>query len=167
MFSLRSWATPITIGSFVISALSGVILFFHWNIGMMKPAHEYLSWFLIVGVAMHIVINWRSMLGYFKKPIPLAIIGTFFVLTALSFFTFGGNSPAGGGKNMKVAMKSFELLQSAPVTTIAQLSNVAPSTLTERLKAKGIVVESADQTLNNIAQSNDLNGLEVLSILIK
>jgi len=167
MFNLRSWATPITIGSFIISALSGVILFFHWNVGMMKPAHEYLSWFLILGVVMHIVINWRPMLIYFKKPIPLAIIGVFIILTALSFVTLGEGSSEHGGKNRKVAMKSFELLQSAPISVIAQLSKVTTDSLTERLEAKGITVKSADQTLTNIAKNNDLDALEVLSVLIK
>ena len=87
MFNLRSWATPITIGSFVISAISGVILFFHLNIGLMKPAHEWLSWFMILGVAMHVFTNWRAFLQYFKKPIPLAVIGVFLLLTVLSFFS--------------------------------------------------------------------------------
>ena len=103
MFNLRSWATPLTIGSFIISALSGIILFFHWDIGMMKPAHEYLSWFLVLGVIMHIIINWRPMLVYFKKPIPLTIIGIFIILTALSFATLGESSGDHGGKNRKVA----------------------------------------------------------------
>ena len=167
MFNLRSWATPITIGSFLISALSGVILFFHWNIGMMKPAHEYLSWFLILGVAMHLVINWRPMLNYFKKPIPLAVIGLFIVLTALSFFTLGDGNVNGGGKHNKMGVKTTELLKSAPITMIAQLSKVTPDTLTQRLEAEGIVVLSIDQTVINIAKSNNLNTQQVLSVLIK
>ncbi|MEZ5476590.1 MAG: DUF4405 domain-containing protein [Thiolinea sp.] len=61
MFTLRNWATPITIGSFIISAITGVLIFFHINIGLVKPAHEWLSWFMILGVAMHLVINWRAL----------------------------------------------------------------------------------------------------------
>jgi len=165
MFNLRSWATPITIGSFIISALSGVILFFHWNIGLMKPAHEYLSWFLVLGVAMHIVINWRPMLNYFKKPIPLTVISVFVILTALSFFTLGNVN--GVGKHNKMGVKTTELLKSAPITMIAQLSEVSPDKLTQRLEAAGIAVLSTDQTIMNIAKSNNLNTQQVLSVLIK
>jgi len=167
MFNLRSWATPLTIGSFIISALSGIILFFHWDIGMMKPAHEYLSWFLVLGVIMHIIINWRPMLVYFKKPIPLAIIGIFIILTALSFATLGESSGDHGGKNRKVAMQSLKLLQSAPISMIAKLSEVTPESLSKKLKEKGFVVISESQTLASIAKNNDTSAQEVLSILIK
>lgn len=165
MFNLRSWATPITVGSFVISAISGVILFFHLNIGLMKPAHEWLSWFMILGVGMHLVINWRAFILYFKKPIPLAVMGIFLLLTVLSFFSLGGGGKGEGGNTRQTAMKSMRLLQSAPVTMIAQLSKSTPESLIARLKEKGITVDNAGQTLADIAKSNNKKPRDLLSIV--
>ena len=167
MFNLRSWATPITIGSFVISAISGVILFFHLNIGLMKPAHEWLSWFMILGVAMHVFTNWRAFLLYFKKPIPLAVIGVFLLLTVLSFFSLGSGGEGKGGGTRQTAMKSMKLLQSAPITMIAQMAKSSPDALIERLKAKGITVENAGQTLAEIAKNNKRKPQDLLSIVTK
>lgn len=166
MFNLRNWATPITIGSFIISALSGVILFFHLNIGMMKPAHEWLSWFMILGVALHLVTNWRAFTNYFKKRIPLAIIGTFALLTVLSFFSLGGGDEGGKGNTRATSMKSMRLLQNTPVTLLAQIDNSTPEALIERLKAGGINVENAEQKLSDIAKANQTDPQKLLQMVI-
>ena len=166
MLNLRNWATPITVGSFIISAISGVILFFHLNIGMMKPAHEWLSWFMILGVALHVFTNWHSFKQYFKKPIPLAVISVFVILTALSFFTVGQDDKEGGRKNFRAtANQSMQLLQSTPVYLIAQIAKTTPEAMIERLTSQGMKVENAAQNLVEIAGSNNRNVRELLMIV--
>jgi len=46
---MREWATPVTIGAFGLIALTGVMLFFKVQYGMVKPVHEWLSWLLVIG----------------------------------------------------------------------------------------------------------------------
>lgn len=36
----REWATPLTIGSFLLIAVTGVLMFFHLDSGLNKLAHE-------------------------------------------------------------------------------------------------------------------------------
>ena len=50
----REWATPITIGAFLLSAVTGVLLFFHLDSGLNKLAHEWLSWVLLAAVAFDV-----------------------------------------------------------------------------------------------------------------
>ena len=59
----RSWATPIAAGAFLLSAVTGVLIFFHVDSGLNKAAHEWLSWLLLGGVVLHVLAN----LGGFKR----------------------------------------------------------------------------------------------------
>ena len=47
----REWVTPIAAGGFLISAVTGVLMFFHLDTGLNKVAHEWLSWVFLGGVA--------------------------------------------------------------------------------------------------------------------
>ena len=49
----RDWITPITMGAFGLLAVTGVLMFFHLDSGLNEAAHEWLSWVLLGGVALH------------------------------------------------------------------------------------------------------------------
>jgi hypothetical protein len=42
-----NWATPLTIGTFTLMAVTGMLMFFHADIGLNKTAHEWLGWVMI------------------------------------------------------------------------------------------------------------------------
>lgn len=39
----REIATPLTIGIFLIMSVTGILMFFHWDTGFNKLAHEWLG----------------------------------------------------------------------------------------------------------------------------
>ena len=45
--TFRESATPLTIGSFLLIAITGVLMFFHLDSGLNKLAHEWLGWAMI------------------------------------------------------------------------------------------------------------------------
>ena len=45
----KTWAGPLTIGSFVLMAVRGILMFLHLNIGAMKLAHEWLELLFVTG----------------------------------------------------------------------------------------------------------------------
>mgnify|MGYP006339522549 CR=1 FL=1 len=49
----RDWITPITMGAFGLLAATGVLMFFHIDSGLNEAVHEWLSWVLLGGVALH------------------------------------------------------------------------------------------------------------------
>lgn len=81
----RNWVTPLTLGAFIVSAVTGVLLFFDLDSGLNELAHEWLSWVLLVGVALHGAANFQSVKKYFTQKTGLAIIAVFVLLLALSF----------------------------------------------------------------------------------
>ena len=56
---LRSWATPLTIGSFLLMAVTGVLMFFDIVPGYVSFAHEWASWLFLLGVVAHVAVNLR------------------------------------------------------------------------------------------------------------
>lgn len=162
MSNLRSWATPLTIGSFIISAVTGIVLFLHWNLGLAKPAHEWLSWFMVLGVALHLSVNWRAFKNYFTQVVPLGVIGLFSVLTIASLLPLGLGT---GGKPPQ--MKALDALQRAPISAIAALQQQPLEVITQRLQAGGITVTDPNQTVQQMAEAAHKSEREVLGIIFK
>src|SRR5512147_1119862 len=90
----RKWATPITIGAFVISGVSGMFMFFKINFGLLRVAHEWISVLFVIGGIFHIVANYQPLKKYFTSKTALAIIGII-VLVGFAAFLVPGNSRHG------------------------------------------------------------------------
>ncbi|EKE67767.1 DUF4405 domain-containing protein [Gallaecimonas xiamenensis] len=159
--NLKSWATPLTIGGFVISAITGVVIFFHINIGLVRPAHEWLSWAMIVGAAFHLWYNWPAFKRYLKKGLPLLIMLAFMGLTAASFYPV--ERQQGGGRG--AMMQAVNLLTSAPLNRLAPLLDTSPETLAEQLQAQGFQVYELEQSLDDLARQQGKRGVELLPLL--
>jgi len=63
----RPWITPVVIGAFFLSAVTGVLMFFHLDSGLNKTAHEWLSWAMVIGVALHLLLNVAAFKRYFTQ----------------------------------------------------------------------------------------------------
>ena len=75
------------------SFVTGVLMFFHLDSGLNKLAHEWLSWAMVVGVALHVLLNLPAFKRYLGQKLALGVMGVFALVLALSFF-----SPAGAKK---------------------------------------------------------------------
>lgn len=114
MTSLRTWATPLTAGSFLVMGVSGVLLFFHLDSGLNQFIHEWAGWVLLAGVAAHLVLNWRPFKTYFKRPAALALMAAGVVALAVSFWPVAeSGSPVGA---------VFRAIDAADVDTVIALS---------------------------------------------
>jgi hypothetical protein len=69
---LARWATPLTLGPFAVSAISGVALILHVGQGIFDEMHEWLSVVLIAPFGLHIVRNWTPLVAYAKRRALLA-----------------------------------------------------------------------------------------------
>src|SRR5690606_2568416 len=58
--NLRSWATPLTIGTFALMTGSGVLMFFDIVPGYVTFVHEWMSWLFLIAAAAHVLVNSRS-----------------------------------------------------------------------------------------------------------
>ena len=155
----RPWITPLVIGSFVLLAVTGVLMFFHLDSGLNKLAHEWLSWAMLAAVGLHVLLNLPAFKRYFGQKTALLVIGAFALVLALSFI-----SPPGGKKAPAYAAPVQALAQ-APLPVLAQVLGKTPEALKAQLAQAGLPVDNDQQSLQDLvgpdlkAQVRTLNRL--------
>ena len=139
----RPWVTPAVIGAFFLSAVTGVLMFFHLDSGLNKVAHEWLSWAMVIGVSLHVLLNLPAFKRYFTQTTGRIVIGLFALLLALSF------SPAGGGSEPGFA-PPVRALAKAPITVLAQVAGASTEDVKAKLVAQGLAVTSDQQSVADL-----------------
>ena len=141
----RDWITPITTGAFLLTAVTGVLLFFHAATGLNKAVHEWLSWVFLTGAILHLVLNFESFKKHLTRRKGQALIGTFVLLLALSFVPFEE-----GHHHDSPFVPPIKALARTPLSTLAQVAGTSPDQLRDRLSSEGITVASYQQSLSEL-----------------
>lgn len=163
--SVRTWATPLAIGAFTISTVTGVLIFFDIEMGLVEPVHKWLSWLLVSGVALHVVANWKAFAGYFSRKPALAVMSAAALVTVASLMPFfGEGEEEESGK--KSAIAAAKALEGASLETVALVVKTTPVELAGRLAAKGLKVNDHSMTIRDIAARNGKDGRVVLAELL-
>ncbi len=140
----RPWITPLVIGAFALSAVTGVLMFFHLDSGLNKLAHEWLSWAMLVAVGLHAALNLPAFKRYFGQQTALGVMGLFALLLALSFVSLpGGKKPPSWGA-------PIQALAQAPLPVLAQVLGQSPQQLQAQLAQSGLTVDSDQQSLQDL-----------------
>ncbi len=141
----REWATPLTIGVFALMAVTGVLMFFHLDSGLNKPAHEWLGWVMIAGAAAHVAANWLAFKRYFLSSVKArAIVAGFVVVLAASFV-----SPPGGVKGMSPPVMAMKAVTRAPISAVAPLAGKPVDRLLGDLAKAGVALPNGEATLES------------------
>lgn len=158
----RDWATPLTIGTFAVISVTGILMFFHLDTGLNKLAHEWLSWVLVAAVAAHAVVNWPGFKRYFlSSKVGRAIIAAGVLVLAGSFVTLPGK---GGFPPHIMAMKA---VSAAPLASVAPLTGRPVATLIDDLAKAGIALPGPDASLASvIGASRELEG-KAMTVLFR
>lgn len=141
----RAWITPLVIGAFLLSAVTGTLMFFHLDSGLNKAAHEWLSWAMLIGVGLHLMLNLVPFKRYFRQTTGRWIMAGFAAVLALSFIPAGGT-----GKGEPPFAHPVHALARAPLPTLAQVAGLSTDALRARLGAAGIPVANDQQTLQDL-----------------
>jgi hypothetical protein len=141
----RPWITPVVIGAFFLSAVTGVLMFFHLDSGLNKTAHEWLSWAMVIGVSLHVLLNMPAFKRYFNQNTGRWIMGVFALVLALSFIPAGGS----GGSEPGFAPPVRALAQ-APITVLAQVAGTSTDDVKAKLQAAGFTVTSDQQSVADL-----------------
>ena len=156
--SLRTWATPMTIGAFVLMSGTGILMFFGWRGGLTNEAHEWLSWLFLAGVAAHLVVNWRPLTLHLKSRWGRISLAAGLVLLAAVAF------PSGIRTGHQLHGLVEQAVIEAPLSTLATLARIAPGELESRLKARGVTA-TLEQSVRQISEQNDTSEARLLSIV--
>lgn len=147
----RDWATPVTIGSFLLMAVTGILMFFHLDTGLNKLAHEWLGWIMVAGVAAHAVANWGAFKRYFvSSGLGRAIIAFGIVVLAGSFASMPGGARDGFPPHI-MAMKA---VTHAQIKDISSLTGRTVPEMIEALAKADIALPTGDATIDSVVKGN-------------
>ena len=141
----RPWITPVVIGAFLLSAVTGVLMFFHLDSGLNKTAHEWLSWVMVIGVSLHVLLHMPAFKRYFHQTPGRVVMGLFALVLALSFIPAGGSAGSEPGFAPPV-----RALAKAPITVLAQVAGTSTDDVKTRLQAAGFTVTSDQQSVADL-----------------
>lgn len=158
---IQRYATPLTTGFFLVSTVSGVALFFHWAPGIFHAMHEWLSMVLLAPFALHLVRNWRGLVGYLRRRtlvIPLALS----LVVAVPFAAAGLSQERGGNP----AFRAVGVMTHASLATLAPVLDTTPEALIATLARQGHASASPEDTLTTLADASGESANELLFRLL-
>ncbi|NEX11834.1 MAG: hypothetical protein C1942_03920 [Prosthecochloris sp.] len=158
--TLKSWATPIVSGSIFISVLSGLMLFFHVDPGLVKLLHEWIGWVVVAGVVLHVAVHLKSMLFYLKHLPGVGIIGLSVLVFILSLYPWVEKS----GNPMK---KAVRMLERAPLSEVLDIAGTSREDLAARFAAAGFVASDEDASIKEIAAQNGVDEQKIMQIVFR
>lgn len=159
--NLRSWATPLIIGSYLITGISGVMLFFHLGESLIKEAHEWIGMLFAIGATLHITSHWTPFKRYFTRPLAVSVIAV--SLVAGTTFIVGAAGEEGGSP-VRAVMHTIE---QAPLATVAQLQQRDERELVTLLEGAGYEVTDVGESVQTIAAVNNRSAREIIPLLFR
>ncbi len=159
---LNRHSTPLTLGLFAVSAISGVFLFLHVGEGLFHEMHEWLSIVLLAPFALHVWKNWAALVMYLRRRlllVPLAaslIAAVAFAWPAMSGTEHRGSPP----------MRAVQAMTQAPLADLAPVLRTTPEALQAELRRRGYVAQSPGDSLDSVASAGHVSGAQLLFELL-
>ena len=154
----RTWATPLTIGSFLLISATGILMFLEWERGLMTVVHQWFSWFFILGVGGHIAVNLRPLKSHLKSRWGKASVMVFAAILALSASSWGTIT----GPQIKRPIE--QALVDAPLSALANVTRTPPEHVVQRLAARGIAADD-QQSIGELAAASGGDENRLLAIV--
>jgi len=159
--TLRTIATPLTIGTFIVVCFTGLCMLFGVH-GLVNPIHEVTSVLFVVGSVLHIAINWRPTLAYLKKPLGASLAIVFTVISLVALLPTGGK----GQNPRQVLGQASDVILDSNLPGVATLTKQSEQTLLGKLAQAGFASVDSQATLRDIARANGKSTLETLAAVL-
>lgn len=156
----RNWITPLVIGSFLVTAVTGILMFFHLDINLNKLLHQWLSWVLVAGVLLHIILNLHAFKRYFTLSRVRWMMACFALLLLASFLV-----PKSTTEKPAYAA-SVQVLANSPLKLLAIVGQISTEDVYERLHTMGYTPKSEEQILSDVIGNDIRTQAKVLSKIL-
>ena len=158
--TLRNFATPLTAAAFIISASTGLMIFFDFEPGIVESVHEWMGWVLVSGAVLHLLVNWKAFTEHLRRKAGGVLIGGAVVLALLSLYPWVGEEEDG----RKKAVKSLE---KASLITVAGVAGSGLDQILEKLSGNGIAVRDSSNSIEEIAEQNNMEEKALFQVIFE
>lgn len=157
--SIGRWSTPMTIGAFILMSCTGVLMFFEQeSLGIITIVHQWFSWLFLLGAGGHITANFSPFKKHLGTRRGKMTISAFLLVFSASLFSWGLIT----GPQLERPIE--QALVNAPLSALANVVQISPEILQEKLQNHGINAET-QQTILDIAMQNKVDLNELLAIV--
>lgn len=154
----RQIYTPLTIGSFLVASITGVLMFIEVGPGSVRATHEWISMLFVIAGLLHIYTNRQSFVRYLSDK-PLLIIAASIAVGGMLFILSFGD--------VYLAEASYQLLTTIEIGQLLPLLDISHEELLSRISELGIMTVNPEQSLYDVAQLNDIDVHEIMERLIE
>jgi protein-S-isoprenylcysteine O-methyltransferase Ste14 len=155
----RKVITPITGALSLVIGISGVMLFFHLEEGLVKGVHEWLGMAFILVMLAHLALNWRTFKQHFTKPaawLGAAAVSAITVMFLIASLSMPHENP------MRSVIHSIETVA---VSDLAPVFKLTPSQMATRLNQAGAKIETGRETLQELAGKSGVEPRSLIAAL--
>ncbi|MQX38408.1 DUF4405 domain-containing protein [Roseospira navarrensis] len=153
----RDIVTPVTIVLFVVSTVTGVMLLLHWQGGLVRFSHEWLSLVFSAVAVWHLVKNWRPFMAYLKRRLALVALGVSLAASVVITGLTGSTASVSPGA-------VFHAMAEAPLSTAAPALGLEAPAALALLRDAGIEA-TGGETLAVIGARSGLGAPGVMTLL--
>lgn len=157
-FTMRTWSAPLTIGSFILMSVTGVLMFFDIVPGYVSFAHEWFSWAFVIGAVAHVAVNFKPFTKHLRSNWGRANVAIFSVIVMVSMYSFGRITAP------QLKWPISNALIDAPLSALADITRADHAEMLEKLKAHGITA-TLEQNIKELALQNRVDEFHVLGLV--
>jgi hypothetical protein len=155
---LRTWATPLIMGAFLLMAATGLLMFFELDRGVTTVVHQWFSWLLVAGAVAHVTANFRPFKNHLKSSWGRVTVIVSAIILMASFFSWDIIT----GPQLERPIE--EALVDAPLSALASVTRTDADALMRQLKRQGIIA-TRDQSIRELANTSGVSENRLLAIV--
>lgn len=159
MNALRKYITSGTGFAFFVVAGTGLFFKFFFKSHALEEIHGWVGILMMVLALLHLYQNWKPFLNHLKDfKVWLNLVP---ILIIIALFSFGGNEST--QISPKLVMGN---LVNSKVSTVAEVFKQETESVLVKMKNNGLAIDSATQTLSEIAEKNQKKPQDLLVFFV-
>lgn len=163
MGKYRNWISVFLAFSFLITALTGLVMEFVFKNHTIEELHVWAALLMVTVALLHIVINRMPFYNYLKNVKFSAII-TIAMASFLLLFAFSVERGEGKkGMNPRFMAKA---VTQASINSVAAIFHQSADEVIGKMRSQNMIVDSKDQILADVAKINKVREDDVLRFFI-
>lgn len=168
MNKYRKFITTSVGFTFLVVGITGVIFQFFFKTQVLEHIHGWLGVAMVAAAILHILQNWKPLQNHLRDGRVFLLLIPVVAVIALLTFGLGQKEKGGRGEGGRINPRDvMGKLAQAHAADIAKVFGKDVSAVLSKMKTDGLQADSADATVQELAQNNHKSPEGILVYFIK